>query len=52
MIPLKGEVFGGNDNDERRVLTMPTVLTLFRRRGNAEFELHRSGKAEISITNE
>lgn len=49
MTPSKGEVYGGNVIHEQRVLTMPPVLALFRRRGNA---VHRSGKAEISITNE
>lgn len=51
MIPSKGEVYGGNVIDEQRVLTMPPVLALFRRRGNA---VHRSaGRLKfLHITNE
>lgn len=37
MIPSKGEVYRGNDLDERRVLIIPPVLASFRRRGNAVF---------------
>lgn len=49
MVPSKGEVHREKCVDERRVLTMPPILALLRRRGNG---LNRSGKARTSIISE
>lgn len=47
MVPSKGEVHREKCVDERRVLTMPPILALLRRRGNGRLDLTEAERLEL-----
>lgn len=47
MVPSKGEVHREKCVDERRVLTMPPILALLRRRGNGQLDLTEAERLEL-----